>query len=43
MSPSPNSGDPAPCFELPSADGRSYRLEDFAGQLLILVFIRHLA
>jgi peroxiredoxin len=33
----------APEFELPDADGRPYRLADFAGKWLLLMFHRHLA
>ncbi|MFB3053497.1 MAG: redoxin domain-containing protein [Dehalococcoidia bacterium] len=43
MSPIPNAGDPAPAFRLTSHEGKTYSLEKFAGQPLILVFIRHLA
>ena len=42
MSP-PNAGDRAPGFRLISHDGKPYSLEDFAGQPLVLVFVRHLA
>jgi cytochrome oxidase Cu insertion factor (SCO1/SenC/PrrC family) len=43
VSPIPNAGDPAPAFRLTSHEGKTYSLEKFAGQPLILVFIRHLA
>ncbi|MCH8345883.1 MAG: redoxin domain-containing protein [Chloroflexi bacterium] len=43
MSASPDVGDPAPPFHLKSHEGKTYSLETFAGQTLILVFIRHLA
>lgn len=36
--PSPNLGAPAPPFNLPATDGRSYRLGDFIGTALIVVF-----
>jgi peroxiredoxin len=39
----PNPGDPAPRFHLTSHEGKTYSLEEFAGQPLVLVFIRHLA
>jgi thioredoxin-dependent peroxiredoxin len=34
----PRVGDPAPPFELAGTGGRSYRLQDFRGQRLILAF-----
>lgn len=43
MARGPNPGDPAPPFALPLVDGHRYRLEDFAGRPLTLVFLRHLA
>ncbi len=43
MSPVPNPGDRAPDFRLNSHEGKQYALEDFAGQSLVLVFVRHLA
>ncbi len=43
MARGPNSGDHAPNFRLTSHEDKPYSLEDFAGQPLILVFIRHLA
>jgi peroxiredoxin len=33
-------GDPAPGFELPTADGRVIRLQDFKGKRLLIVFLR---
>jgi peroxiredoxin Q/BCP len=33
-------GNPAPEFRLPSIDGREVKLSDFAGQNVVLVFIR---
>jgi peroxiredoxin len=35
-------GFPAPAFALPDAQGRIYRLQDYAGNWLLLVFHRHL-
>ncbi|MEE8346793.1 MAG: hypothetical protein V3S20_05555 [Dehalococcoidia bacterium] len=43
MSARPDLGDPAPPFELISHAGQSYSLQDFAGRILTLVFVRHLA
>jgi thioredoxin-dependent peroxiredoxin len=31
-------GDPAPAFSLPGSDGRTYRLEDLAGQTVVLAW-----
>lgn len=33
----PNVGDPAPDFELPGSDGKSYRLSDFRGKKTVVV------
>ena len=33
-------GDPAPDFELPTADRKTVRLSDYQGRPLVLVFIR---
>lgn len=30
-------GDPAPPFELPGSDGRSYRLQDFRGKQAVVL------
>ena len=35
-------GRPAARFELPDLDGRTRRLDEFAGHWLLLVFHRHL-
>jgi peroxiredoxin len=35
-------GRPAIPFELPDAEGRTYRLSDYRGHWLLLVFHRHL-
>ena len=37
-----SAGDPAPKFELPDADGKIRRLEDFSGHWLLLMLHRHL-
>jgi peroxiredoxin len=39
----PLTGQPAPGFTLPSSQGRSVSLADFAERKLILVFLRHFA
>jgi cytochrome oxidase Cu insertion factor (SCO1/SenC/PrrC family) len=31
-------GDPAPDFELPGSDGRTYRLKDLAGRVVVLAW-----
>jgi peroxiredoxin len=31
-------GDPAPAFSLPGSDGRTYRLQDLAGQTVVLAW-----
>jgi thioredoxin-dependent peroxiredoxin len=31
-------GDPAPDFELPGSDGRTYRLRDFAGRAVVVAW-----
>ena len=36
----PKVGDRAPQFSLPSADGRTVALKDYAGKKLVLVFYR---
>ena len=33
-------GDPAPAFELPTADREIIRLSDYVGKPLVLIFIR---
>jgi peroxiredoxin Q/BCP len=38
MTASPRSGDTAPGFELPGTGDRTYRLEDYKGQSVVLVF-----
>lgn len=35
-------GHPAELFQLPDADGKLHRLEDYRGRWLLLVFHRHL-
>lgn len=39
---SPLVGGPAVAFELPDADGRVHRLDEYRGRWLLLVFHRHL-
>ena len=33
-----NPGDPAPDFSLPGSDGRTYRLKDLAGRLVVVAW-----
>jgi peroxiredoxin len=36
-------GDSAPLFELPTCEGRRWRLADHRGRAVVLIFHRHLA
>jgi peroxiredoxin Q/BCP len=35
-------GDPAPEFDLPTADGGRVALSDFRGRAVVLIFLRYL-